>query len=184
LGLNILKEGLRLFSRLSNYNLKTVENGVRYLVGATALFSYGGISFALGEKVLNRVKSDVEKNDPRDNPYYIMFSMLHEFFSGNITKDIEYDERLVADNLKLGDVLFTTYYPIHHIFRKIEQGNFKDAIYVMQKLSELIEAYRCDYAKSNLFYVNARLLLKTRRLDDALNAAEEGIVYESKAGDV
>ncbi len=179
-----LKEGLRLFSRLSNYNLKTVENGVRYLVGATALFSYGGISFALGEKVLNRVKNDVEKNDPRDTLYYIMFSMLHEFFSGNISKDIAYDEKLVEDNLKLGDVLFTSYYPIHHIFRKIEKGSFKEAIYVIQKLSELIEAYRCDYAKSNLFYVTARLLLKTRKLHDALNAAEEGIVYESKAGDV
>jgi predicted ATPase/class 3 adenylate cyclase len=179
-----VKEGFRLFRHLSNYNLKTIKNGVRYIVGATALFSYGGISFALGEKVLSRVKPDVEEDDPRDTLYYIMFKMLHEFFCGNITEDLKYDEKLVADNLKFGDVLFTSYYSIHHIFRKIEKGNFKDAIYVIQKLSELIEAYRCDYAKSNLYYVNARILLKTRKLVDALNAAEDGIVYESKAGDL
>jgi hypothetical protein len=97
-----VKEGFRLFRHLSNYNLKTIKNGVRYLVGATALFSYGGISFALGEKVLSRVKPDVEEDDPRDTLYYIMFKMLHEFFCGNITEDLKYDEELVADNLKFG----------------------------------------------------------------------------------
>ena len=133
---------------------------------------------------MNRVKDDVDKDDPRDTLYYVMFRMLHEFFSGNIIEDIEYDEELVAKNLIFGDVLYTTYYLIHHIFRKIEKGNFKDSLYVIQELSELIEVYRCDYAKSNLFYVNARLLLKRRRLDDALNAAEEGIDYENKAADL
>ena len=179
-----LKEGMRYFNSLSNYDLKTVENGVGNFVGTSNIFSYSGISFFLGKKILDRTKSEVEESDPRGVVYYQVSKQLHNFLSGNLEKDLTFDANLVAQNLKIGEVLFTTYYYIHLIFQHIEKGDFNDTLDLLQELSDVIEAYRCDYSKSNLFYMTARLLLKMRKLPEALQAAEQSIAYAGKAGDL
>jgi len=179
-----LREGMRAFNNLSNYDLRTVENGVGFYLGASLIFSYSGISFFLGKKILDRAKRELEGNDPKGAVYYQMSKLLLAFFSGNLEKDLTFDENLVIQNLKIGEVLFTTFYYIHLIFQHIEKGNFNDTIDLIQGLSDIIETYRCDYSKSNLFYVTARLLLKMRKLPQALNAADQSIAYARKAGEL
>ena len=179
-----LREGIRPFNSLSNYDLRTVENGVGFYLGASLIFSYSGISFFLGKKILDRAKRELEGNDPKGAVYYQMSKLLLAFFSGNLEKDLTFDENLVIQNLKIGEVLFTTFYYIHLIFQHIEKGNFNDTIDLIQGLSGIIETYRCDYSKSNLFYVTARLLLKMRKLPQALNAADQSIAYAIKAGEL
>lgn len=179
-----LKEGFRFFRKVTSYDLKTVDNGIIYLMSAAPLFVYGGVSFAVGKKILNRVAKDLTGEDVRGTLYYATFKMLHDFFSGNFAKDVHFDKNLVKQNLALGDVLFTTYYFNQYIFQYIEKGNFTVTIDLVQEELKIIETYRCDFSKSLLLCLNTRLLLKMRRLTEALNAADIGISYAGKASDL
>ncbi|MCJ7713535.1 hypothetical protein MUO66_03645, partial [Candidatus Bathyarchaeota archaeon] len=155
-----------------------------YLLGAAALFIYGGVSFALGKKVLDRVESDLVENDAKSSLYYATFNMLHDFFSGNFAGEVHFDTNLVKRNLELGDVLFSTYYFHQYIFQYIEKGYFRETIDLINEESKIMETYRCDFSKSLLLALTTRLLMKMRKLSEAINAAEIGISYASKAGDL
>jgi len=180
----VLKDAFRYYKRVLKYDLKTVDNGIPYLTSAGAMFVYGGISFALGKKVLDRMKSELDEDDPKDILYYSTFRMLHDFFSGNFAGKITFDEDLVQQNLDLGDIVYTTYYFNQYIFQYIEKGNFSETIELIRKELEIIETYRCDFSKSLLLSLNARLLLKMRKLDEALITADSGIAYAKNAGDL
>ena len=179
-----LKEGFRFFKKLLSYDLKTLDNGIAYLLSAPALFIYGGVSFALGKKVLDRIESDLVESDAKSSLYYATFKMLHDFFSGNFAGEVHFDKNLVKRNLELGDVLFTTYYFHQYIFQYIEKGYFRETIDLINEESKIMETYRCDFSKSLLLALTTRLLMKMRKLSEAINAAEIGISYASKAGDL
>ena len=179
-----LKESFRFYKKVLKYDLKTVDNGIPYLRSAGGVFVYSGISFALGKKVLDRLKSELDEDDPKDILYYSTFRMMHDFFSGNFARKITFDEDLVQQNLELGDIVYTTYYFNQYIFQYIEKGNFSETIELIRKELEIIETYRCDFSKSLLLSLNARLLLKMRKLDEALITADSAIAYAKKAGDL
>jgi tetratricopeptide (TPR) repeat protein len=180
----LLREGFGSFNNLSKYDLRTVINGPSYYLWASIIFSYSGLSFFLGKKIFSRTKPQEDGSDPRGAIYYQVAKLLHAFFSGNLEKDLLFNENLVTQNLRIGEVLFTTYYYIHLIFQHIEKGNFEETETLIQGLSNIIEAYRCDYAKSNLLYVTARLLFKMRKIPQAIDAAEKSITYAGRTGDL
>jgi len=179
-----IKEGFSFFRLLSSFDLKTLDNGVTYLMSAAAFFIYGGVSFALANKVLKRIKSDLSEDDVRCMLYYLTISMLLDFFSGNFAGKIDIDEELVIQNLELGDVTFTTFYFNQFIFQYIEKGKFNETIDLIHKEFDIIETYRINFSKSLLLALNTRLLLKMRKLNEALMAADSGIAYAKDAGDL
>ena len=180
----MIREGFLPFYLIYNFDLRTVRNGIGYFLGSSAFFSYSGISFLLGRRILKSVESLLTQDDSRGMVYYQVVKLLHAFFSGNLEKELPFDEALVIENLRIGEVLFTTYYYIHLIFQHIEKGDFTETADLIHGMSGVIEEYRCDYAKSNLFYVQARMLMKMGRISQALGAAEQSIAYAARVGDL
>ncbi len=174
-------ETIKFCANILGYELKSVENGTGYLISASILFSYGGISFSLARKIIDTATIDLEQNDVRSSIQSNVANHLLGFLSGNFKAEAVCDEKLVSENLKLGEIVFTTFYINQFIFQSIEKGLFEYTLELIEKEFEIIETHGCEFSLTLLFYLKARVHLKMRKLGDALNAAQQGIVQAQKS---
>ena len=171
--------GLR---RLSTFNITRVENGFGMWVSASGLFSWTGVSFTLSQKIVDYAKKILNEKDAKELFYCRFFELMHAFFSGNWHHIKSYDERLVDHNLRIGEFWHVaTYVDIHGLI-SIDQGDFGKAETMINKLSEIWEGYGNENAIQYQYSLRIKLLLKSRRLDEALTEAETGISFQSQTG--
>jgi hypothetical protein len=114
--------------------------------------------------------------------YCNFFELLYNFFAGN-WKDIKaYDENLIEPNLRIGEYWHvSTYIDVHgHI--QVEKGAFREVERLIDKLSEIWAAYADENARHYQYSLRIKILLKSRRLYDALVEADAGVSFQSKTG--
>jgi hypothetical protein len=114
--------------------------------------------------------------------YCIFFELLYNFFAGNWKAVKAYNESLIEPNLRIGEYWHvSTYIDVHgHI--KIEQGAFGEAERLIAKLSEIWAAYANENAKQYQYSLRIKMLVKSRRLYDALAEADAGVAFQSETG--
>ncbi len=178
------RETIRFNSIILNYNLRSIENGVSFLFSGSVLFSYGGLSFTLANRIMKIARVDLSKENTKDLILYCVAKQLIAFLSGAFKEEAFFDEKLVEKNLEIGETVFTTFYINQFIFQNIEKGNFKKTTNLIALENEIIEQYRCDFSLALLLYLQARLLLKMRCLPEAMKMAEQGIAQADRTGDV
>ena len=154
-----------------------MENGVSIYIESSGLFSFSGVSFKISRKILDYTKNYVSKSNIKSVFFYNFYELLHDFISGNWHKELKYDENLVDRYLKTGEVYQAAAYTVIIALLRIEQGYFNDAEVLVDKICEIGEIYDNDYARGTKYLVNTKLLLKRRRLYDALNEADTGITF-------
>ncbi|MFQ6617199.1 MAG: adenylate/guanylate cyclase domain-containing protein, partial [Fidelibacterota bacterium] len=160
--------------RVSKLDITKVENGTALYIEGSGIFSFSGVSFKLSRKILDYTKEYINKSDMKSIFFYNLFELMHDFISGNWNEEREYDENLVNRYLKTGDVYQAVIYIIFSALLRIEQGYFSDVKFLLDKMHEIGEIYDNDHARSAKYFVNTKLLLKRRRLYDALNEADAG----------
>ncbi|MBC2713945.1 MAG: AAA family ATPase [Desulfobacteraceae bacterium] len=175
-------ESFYFLRRLSNFDLTKVENGVGMYGGASATFAWPGVSFRLSRKVLDFAKSKADKGDVKFKINYNMVVSLYGFVTGNWNLAKEYDEDLVNQSLRIGQMEITSIYNIFHGFINIDQGRFHVVQTIVDKLSEMAEVYENVFSRAHKYEVNLKLLLKQRKLHSILDEIEEGINFGHKIG--
>ncbi len=167
---------------LSKFDIAKVDNGFDMWVSASGLFSWTGISFKLSKKIVEYAKQVSNENDIKQVFYCSFFELLYNFFAGNWKEIKAYDESLIAPNLRIGEYWHvSTYIDVHGLIQ-IEQGNFGQAERLIDNLSEIWAAYQNENAKQYQHSLRIKMLLKSRRLYDALVAADAGVSFQSKTG--
>jgi class 3 adenylate cyclase/tetratricopeptide (TPR) repeat protein len=167
---------------LSKFDIAKVENGFDMWVSASGLFSWTGISFKLSKRIVEYAKQVANENDIKQVFYCNFFELLYNFFAGNWDDVKAYDEGLIEPNLRIGEYWHVSTYIDVHGHLLIERGAFEEVEKLIEKLSEIWASYEDENAKHYQYTLRIKILLKSRRLYDALMAADEGVLFQSKTG--
>jgi class 3 adenylate cyclase/tetratricopeptide (TPR) repeat protein len=138
-------EYISTLKKLTNFDLSKLENGVGMWLSASGLFSWTGISFRLSRKLLDYNKDVIIKKDTKEFFYYTLFELIHNTLQGKWLEVKKYDGNLVELNLKKGEIWHVSLYMLFHGYIRICQGAFKDAEMLIDRLSEISEAYVIEY---------------------------------------
>jgi tetratricopeptide (TPR) repeat protein len=175
-------EYLRALTMLNKFDITKIENRAQIWLSASGLFSSTGISFKISKKILVYAKGIIKKNDIKDLLYYNLFELLQNFYTGNWHEIKEYDENLVDLNLGIGASWHLLTYIVFHCFKTIDQGVFKETEIIISKLSEIWEDYENEDAREYQCSLRIKLLMKSRKLNDAQIEADAGISFQRETG--
>ena len=71
------------YKEVTSFDLVKLDLGAEIFVGASALFSFTGISFRLSRRVLDTAKARVSKDNAKLQIWYEWLETLHNYFKGN-----------------------------------------------------------------------------------------------------
>ena len=107
----------------------------------------------------------IDESDIKSVFFYNFYELVYDFISGNWKRELEYHEDLVDRYLKkTGEVYQATAYTVLSSLLQIEQGRFRNAEALVEKIHEIGEIYDNDYTRATNYLVNVKLLLKAQRL--------------------
>jgi tetratricopeptide (TPR) repeat protein len=164
----------------TKFDLTKTEYGYGAFGGCSTIFSLSGISFRLSRKMLEFSKDKINKNDVKSVLQYEFAKVMHNLVTGNWGADC-YDDKLVNQALRFGEVFYIATYQALHSQISIERGSL-DVKRIVDKLSEIADVYENDYAKVLKFRLRTLFLMKYRKLHDALLEADAGIDFIHKIG--
>jgi class 3 adenylate cyclase/tetratricopeptide (TPR) repeat protein len=173
-------DSIGLIRRLNKLDLSKIENGTTHYAASSALFSVSGISFPISKKILDYSSSFIDKSDKKSMFRLNVYHLLHDYLAGNWDKNLSHTESLIDDMLKLGDLFLPRVQLVWGGSIKLEQGNFKDANVLVEKLNEIGEEYEHDGAVSSKYSLKTILLLKKRQLLEALDEVNKAIDVQKR----
>ena len=179
--LTMLKLQFIVARRLSKFKIATVDNGVEILGATSLLFSWTGLSLKLSKKVISFAKTKDSIKNIESSPMFQFAELIDNYLSGeNLRNEKPYNTELVDYGLRMGELNFTTFYTYQSSLRSIERGQYDDAVMQIEKLLHIADVYDFSYAKVIYYAANTKLLMKYRKLNDAVSCSELGIEYSKK----
>jgi hypothetical protein len=149
---------------------------------SSLMFSFSGISFALGRRVLSFAKNIVDMGDASAVLLYQCADTIYKVMFGDWPEDIDFDFGLVDSNLANGDFYWTTVYMLWACIFHTERGDFDAAQQAAQKIAGIGETFDNKFAIVVASTVKTIVLTKYRRMQEALKVVEEGILFTRKTG--
>ncbi len=163
--------GMRIMLRLDPASLP--EAGPYYAAGA-AIFSYGGLSLAVGRRFLDAAHQLHEQGLIGELViYYRFMEFVHHFLAGDWSKEHEIEDSVLQENLLRGHLFDVTTYLGLHTEQLIRRGDFTGARARIAEIDRIWDLYQFDVAKTNHYAQPLFLLMEQGRLDEALVAADE-----------
>jgi tetratricopeptide (TPR) repeat protein/DNA-binding NarL/FixJ family response regulator len=160
-------EGLR---RLGPIDPSTLQQSGSLYAGLAGIFFYGGISFAVGRRLLVEAARTVD-DDPRELLRVRAMRYIHDVLAGDWTRAEEVDDTLLDQNVRLGQLWVPTTYLGIHAERRIHEGRFDDACGVIARIAAIERRYDYQLAKANRQAMTALLHLERGELEPAHDAA-------------
>lgn len=173
-------ESFQFYKRLANFDLTKFETGIGLFVGASTLFSFTGISFRLSRKILDFAGTSVYEDKGKLFIAHDLCETIHDYMEGNWKSIRAYDDDLVDKNLSLGEVYWTSQHYHWHGLPILYQGHLDTAELLVQKLTEIHEAYENDLCIMLRLLLSTSLLMERRKFAEALLEIEAGIDFGQK----
>lgn len=171
--IGLIKESL-------GFDLRTIEHGYTLLLTGSAVFSYSGLSLAIGNRFLAYAEDGIDKRDFKEMLFLNFCKLIQNCSIGNWEFFRNYDEALLDENLKIGNLWEVTGYIVFHCIVKLEQGDFKAAIPLIKRLSSIADSYENESARAHKLARETQFLIQCRKLYDAQKSAEEYISIANK----
>ncbi|UCB46953.1 MAG: AAA family ATPase [Spirochaetota bacterium] len=163
-----------LANKITKYDISKVVNGIEIITSGGGMLTYSGLSFSLSKKVFAFIKDKIDKNDMRTRLYYELNHLIYDLFIGH-WQNIKYHENVIDSNMNVGELFYTTNYIWWHGLLTIELGNFKRALELVKKLSEISTEYEHDFSVVKKYHLSSKFLMKYRKYDNALIEIDNGI---------
>jgi serine/threonine protein kinase/tetratricopeptide (TPR) repeat protein len=158
------------------------ENGVGIIAISSAAFSYAGISFRLSKKILEFTKDKINKDDVRAVLYFKAAEAIYDTWSGHWSDLDEYDDLLVKQNLRIGELFYASVYIMAHGNLQIARGDLQSALTFAERLREIADFYGNDYVWVSYYWYRTQVLLKFRKMHEALLVSDEASRLTDKTG--
>jgi len=168
-----LFDSIALLSKLTCFNPASVPGSGGLYAGSAVIFSYGGVSFAIGRRILDLAKRVVRESDIADLVPYRMMRFTHHFLEGDWSDGHEIPEPLLQQGLDHGKTWDVLSYLQGQTEKRICMGDFAAAKHWMALNDRIWDDYQNDLARSQHGYFATALCLEQRRLEDAVRAADE-----------
>jgi class 3 adenylate cyclase/tRNA A-37 threonylcarbamoyl transferase component Bud32/tetratricopeptide (TPR) repeat protein len=171
-------ETMALIKRIFIFDYTKIRNGAVMAHSSSILFSYAGISFKLMRDINKCFEYNAEGSDYRSLLIYNFFKLVNCYLAGDWSDAPAYDERLIEENLRLGEFFTAPGYHVWMGFLTTEQGNFSLAQFCAEKASRIGAEYESDYARTCSHHAKSKLLFKQRKLAEALRSCEEALAFQ------
>jgi|MudIll2142460700_1097286.scaffolds.fasta_scaffold00941_8 tetratricopeptide (TPR) repeat protein len=168
-------ESFFFFDTMVRFDLTRFKLGIEFLVGGTALFSFTGLSFSIGRRILDYAKSLLAPDDAKQRIVYDLMDTQHLFLKGQWKEIADCNEDLVNRNLKIGEMFYVSQDYYWHGLPKIYQGYFDAARLIVMKLRGIAEAYDNDIYRLLKYLLNINLLIECRQMKEATAEVNRGI---------
>jgi class 3 adenylate cyclase/predicted ATPase len=176
-------DSMAMIRALSKVDPMTVAESGGMYSGAVGIFSYGGVSFALGHRFLELARQVIEAGgSPELRLYFRFLNFLHHFLAGDWSQEREIDPQDLEENLRGGRLFEVTTYLGMLSEKRMREGRFQDALEAMEQIDKIWQTYEYDPARNNHFGLPIFLALEQRRLADAKSAAD--VYYEENPQDM
>ena len=162
------------------FDLRKIQHGYTLLLTGSAIFSYSGISFRISDRFLGYAENGIDKNDVKELLFLNVCKLIQNCSSGNWGSFQDYDELLLEQNLNIGNLWEVIAYTIFHCIVKLEQGDFKAAYPLIEKLLKIADSYEYEPARAHKLARETQLLIQCRKLYEAQKSAEEYISIANK----
>ncbi|MCL5124197.1 MAG: AAA family ATPase [Deltaproteobacteria bacterium] len=167
---------------LVNFDLTKFKFGIAMFAGASALFSFTGLSFSIARRVLNYAKPRLGVDDAKQLIIYNLLDTQHLFLRGQWNDLTEYSEDLVGYLLAIGEVWEVALHYYWHGLPKIFQGHFDAAKLIVTKLNEIAEDYENNIYRLLKYLLNIYLLIECRDINEAAAELNRGIDLAQNEG--
>jgi class 3 adenylate cyclase len=174
-------EAISIGKSMAKYDLTQIENGAAWYSGISIAISWSGISHLLSRKILEFCHCRINKDDIKSLLFNKMCELAYNCVAGNYEVD-SYDSNLIDQNLYIGEIYPAVLYIFHHGNRSVEEGNREKAQQMIDKLYEISGNYENDFSKTIKYELNAKMLLKYRRIKEAVIETRKGIDFTAKLG--
>jgi class 3 adenylate cyclase/tetratricopeptide (TPR) repeat protein len=168
-----LFDSIAMLGKLSRVEPSSVQAAGGMYAGTSVLFSYGGISFAIGQRLLEVARRNVNPDDSAGVIRFKVMNFTHHFLAGDWSKEHEIPEPLLHEGLRTGKIWDVLTYLCSYGEKLVCTGDFSDARAGIGFNDKVWEEYQNDGARSQHGYLVTHLLLEERKLPEALQAADE-----------
>ncbi len=170
------------FATFVHFDLARFKFGNGIFAGASALFSFTGISPRIARRILDYAKPRLVPSDAKQLVVYDLLDTTHLFLKGQWKKITECNEDLVKRNLRIGEMWYVSQYYYWHGLIEIYQGHFDEARSIAIKLREIAEAYENDIYRLLKHLLHIHLLIECRHFKQATAEVNVGIDLAQRNG--
>ena len=174
-------EYLYLYKGVTKFDLNKFELGLEIFTGASALFSFTGISFGLSGRILDSFNRRKFDHNAKMLIWNDLLNTIHNYLNGYWNAIKNYDDDLVNKSLENGEIYDAVLHLYWHGFVCIYQGNFDITESIVNKLNDIYEVYEHDISKHLNHELNINLLIERREFNSALNEVNSGIEFGKSA---
>jgi len=163
--MRFLTEGAENLRKIIKFDLRKVVDGYSVLLGSVFLCSNSGF-FKLGKKFLEYAEAFIDKKNFKELFLFNIQKFFHDYFSGNWDDIQHLDESLLDQNLEIGQTNEVTGYIGFYIWYKLEQGEFKAVIPLLEKLSKVADNYGYELARALQWIRETDLFIQCGKFGD------------------
>ncbi len=168
-----LIDSLDCLRRVRSVDPRSVPQAGGIYAGAVGIFSYGGLSFRIADRLLRDAKDMVDPADAREVFQFQLWRFLHRLLCGDWNRLERIPEELIEENLRLGRLWEVTTYLGLLAELQVYQGTHREARTSLERLAKLERAYGYALASSNRQGISGFLELERRDFDAARRELEQ-----------
>ena len=167
---------------MTKFDLSKMPKVSGYWAGIASVFSLGGLSSKLSNRLLEVSQQYRVGEDIGDRMQYTCFNTMVHHCQGAWEKISVLDENLLSTSLRIGDFWHTSMYLWFYGQVKGEQGEFGHLMKIIDRLYEIGETYYYPLAIINANGLKTEHLINARITHEALSQVERFISYSIEKG--
>ena len=168
-------ESLHLVRQISRYDLKRFELGLKIFLGASALFSFTGLSFGLSRRILDAARACLPRDTPRMRLVFELMETAHNYLAGQWSDIRPLEPELTAAALDAGEIFEAWQYLYWHGLAAVHRGDVDRVWTVVDALQGIFRDYDNHFARLMAVELRTYLMMESGALEPALAEVEKGI---------
>lgn len=172
-----LFDSTSLLRRVSRLDPATVPNGAELYAGAVAIFSVGGVSFALGKRFLDQAFEMCERRGEPPDTFLLVMNFIHHFLAGDWSEAHEIEDARVEVAIRGGRHFEILQYLFFVIEKRVCQGRFEGVAPLVERIEQLWDVYQ--YATARFAPRGVEMLVEHQRRTAGAVAAADAYYRET-----
>ena len=175
-------ESIYICDKATRFKMAAPDIRHEILVESSCLFSFTGLSFRLSRKILRTAQKAIDRKETKLQMLYGFIKTVNDYLVGDWDQLEAYDLELVKGSLGYGEIFIASQYLYWHGCPQIYMGNLERAQTAQKELSRIAEVYENDVSILLNYLLKIKLLIESRKLDDALGSVGDAIAFAKKKG--